>query len=242
MANPPDPPAPPAELARAHELEARSAQEWEAPRGLDKEQLKELHWQGFEMPRPKEPPRWPLVASALVLAFLAAIGYLGWMVLAVSQRVHETERRANEVAEASAREAAPRLALEGVASAALTRAVKGKRVNRVLSAPDLVRTPLGGGGRAPSARGILLWSPSRGVVLSAVNVPAAREGRKHHVWMVTSGSVSRLGLAVPERDGRLTAIFEPFPLAARSTRVFVVTEETADTPAKPGEAVILTSE
>src|SRR5262245_10260176 len=105
MANKPDPLPPPAELARAHDQEARIAHEREALRGLYEEQLKELHRQRLEMARPKQPAWWRLaVASALVLVFLAAIGYLGLMVLAVSARVDVIERRTK--AEASAREAA----------------------------------------------------------------------------------------------------------------------------------------
>jgi hypothetical protein len=94
-------------------------------------------------------------------------------------------------------------------------ALKAQMVSEVLAAPDLVRYGLSGGDTAPTARGQLLWSRSRGIVLSASRVPKAPTGLTYHLWLLTASGPSHAGSANADAEGRLSLATDKVPPVPR---------------------------
>ena len=76
----------------------------------------------------------------------------------------------------------------------------------VIASPDARRIELSGRAAAQGAVGLALYSRSRGVVVSATNLPTPADGHIFQVWATTAtGSVS-LGLAAPDAHGRMASV------------------------------------
>jgi hypothetical protein len=128
------------------------------------------------------------------------------------------------------------------AASALSKAAAAERAERmieVIAAPDARRIELAGRAAAPAAVGQALYSRSRGVIISATEMPRPQEGHTFQVWATTStGSVS-LGLATPDAQGRVAVTFDLPPGLAGAIRGFVVTQErVGGSSGTPGVAVL----
>ena len=78
-----------------------------------------------------------------------------------------------------------------------------------------------GADQAAGAVGQVLWSRSRGLVLSASRLPAAPGSKSYHVWLNTNAAAVSAGTFVPDAEGRATLVTEnpanvPVPVTAIS--------------------------
>jgi len=151
---------------------------------------------GAAMPVRRSAPWAPWLAAAAML--LMTIGVAGYAV-SLRERVR--------VLEGELREALLR-ADEGErrVNVALKAAADAQTPLSILMAPDVRRIDLAGQPVAPSASARTFWSRSRGVVLTAANLPALPAGRTYQLWFVTTQTKVSVGLLKPDTDGRVTAI------------------------------------
>jgi hypothetical protein len=157
-----------------------------------------------------------------------------------ASRVAAAERKAATASDAASRQvAATRAEAQRQIAEAQQAALKAQIVSSVLASPDLIRYNLAGAGPAADAYGQLLWSRSRGLVLSASRLPAAPEGKNYHVWLNTNGAQMSAGSFVPDAAGRATLVTEnpanvPVPVTSIS-----VTLEAVGATAPLGPAVLV---
>jgi len=77
----------------------------------------------------------------------------------------------------------------------------------IMTAPDVRQIDLAGQRVAPRAAARTFWSPSRGVVLMAANLPALSPGRTYQLWFVTPAQAKvSIGLVKPDANGRVTTV------------------------------------
>ena len=190
------------------------------------------------------PSRTRRLVPALLAALLLLAGFIAY------NSVARALRDASARAEAAEREAAAtrRDANQHIATIersaqqasgdALAAATRAERVMHVLAAPDTRRSPLQGHA-APAASGQVLWSATRGAVLSASALPALAAEETYQAWLVTArGSVS-LGMLRPDPQGTASAAFEMPPSLPGPIRGFMVTREPAGGSPRPSRLVVL---
>jgi hypothetical protein len=119
------------------------------------------------------------------------------------QVVATTQLASKEVA--SARDEANRQISE-----ARELAQRAETVGVVLTAPDLIRFNLSGSAATGSSAQVL-WSRTRGLVLSGSRLPAARPDSTYQLWLVTNTQSVSAGLFVPDGAGRATLVVDPPP-------------------------------
>jgi hypothetical protein len=157
--------------------------------------------------------RWQ-IAGAAALTLVLIVAGVRWIesrlndatarVVAAEQKVISTTELANREVVA-AREDADRQIAE-----ARQLAQRAETVGVILTAPDLIRFNLTSAETVgPSAQ--LLWSRTRGIVLSGSRLPAAPPESTYQLWLVTSTQSVGVGLFVPDDAGRATLVVEPPP-------------------------------
>jgi anti-sigma-K factor RskA len=133
---------------------------------------------------------WLLAAASFAVV---ALGLYSW---SLHRRLVETD--------AALQQAQARLAsVESQIASLRTVSDETTQTADVLSAPDVVRVELTGQADAPRARGRAFWSPSRGLVLAANNLPALPQGRVYQLWVLTRSAKVSAGLMRPDDLGRL---------------------------------------
>jgi hypothetical protein len=166
------------------------------------------------------------MAALGVVGAILLVLWLQWRVDArldeAAARVSTAEREADTLAEA--RETAARTQV----------------MTDVLAAPDLVRFNLGGGPAAPQAYAHVLWSRSRGLVLSGARLPAPKSGTTYQLWLTTSGAPVSAGVFEPDPAGRATLATESPPNIPRPVRGAVVTLEPSGGRRQPTGVTVLT--
>ena len=75
----------------------------------------------------------------------------------------------------------------------------------VLAAPDVVRVGLAGPDASPAAAE-LLWSRSRGTVISATGLATPPAGSMYQAWLAAGASFVNIGTLVPDAAGRATLV------------------------------------
>jgi hypothetical protein len=118
-------------------------------------------------------------------------------------------------------------------------ALKAQMVSEVLASPDLVRYGLSGGETAPMARGQLLWSRSRGIVLSASRVPMAPPGSTYHLWLLTSSGATHVGSTDADTEGRLSLATDKVPSVPRPVAGAMLTMESTSAGPQPSGPTVL---
>ena len=118
-------------------------------------------------------------------------------------------------------------------------ALRAQMVGEILAAPDLVRYGLSGGDAAPTARGQLLWSRSRGIVLSASRVPKAPAGSSYQLWLLTSSGATHAGSTDADTEGRLSLATDKIPSVPRPVVGVLLTLEPADGGPVPSGPTVL---
>jgi hypothetical protein len=156
-----------------------------------------------------------------------------------SARVTAAERQAEAATEranhemANAREEATRQIAEARESAQ-----RAETVSAILAAPDLVRMNLTGGAVERSFAQ-LLWSRTRGLVLSASRLPPAPPQMTYQLWLLTSAAPVSGGLFVPDSSGRATLVADVPPrVVGPVVGAQVTVEPSAGSPA-PSNRLLL---
>lgn len=151
-----------------------------------------------------------VMTGAIALAVLLVIaGIARWIevrldnasarVEAAQQEVLATTRLANQEVTAARKDADRQIA------EARQVAQRAETVGNILTAPDLIRFNL----TSPAEDGSsaqLLWSRTRGLVLSGSRLPAAPPESTYQLWLVTSTQSVGAGLFVPDASGRATLV------------------------------------
>jgi Anti-sigma-K factor rskA, C-terminal len=180
-----------------------------------------------------------LLAFVSIVLVAVSVVHVHRSAAAAMTRAEAAERTATE-SQRTARDAVTAASdrAERAIAEALTHAARAERMIEVMAAPDARRIELSGRTGAPGAAGHALYSRSRGVIVSATEMPPPAEGHVFQVWATTAtGSVS-LGLAAPDAQGRLAAAYELPRDLAGSIRGFLVTLEREGGSESPGVLVI----
>jgi len=186
--------------------------------------------------------RW-LAVVVIVLFSVVAVG--AWWVSTLQQQVDATRVRLATIEEASARTAAlaaeqlttMRRDADAAAAAARGATVRAEVMSAVLAAPDLARYGLAGVDGSP-ASAQLLWSRSRGFVLSAARLPSPPPASTYQVWLLTTGAPVSAGLLVPDAAGVASIIADAPPRITRRLQGVSITIEPAGGSAAPSERVV----
>ena len=124
-------------------------------------------------------------------------------------RVAAAERQAQSATAAANQQiAATRADAERQIAQARQTALEAGIVGNVLAAPDLVRFNLVGTDRAPRAYAQVLWSRSRGLVLSAALLPALADGTTYQIWLLSDSGPASAGTVTPDGSGRASFAVE----------------------------------
>jgi hypothetical protein len=180
-----------------------------------------------------------LVVVALVLSAIFGIR-VQRQVAAASEQTSEALRQAEAARALAAREiAASRLEADQRMAESQETARRSQIVSDVLVAPDLVRYGLSGGETTPDARGQLLWSRSRGIVISGSRVPAPPSGYTYQFWLFTGSGAISAALATPDTQGRISVATDLLPSVPRPVIGAALTlEPRGGSPAPSGAAVL----
>jgi anti-sigma-K factor RskA len=178
--------------------------------------------------RPRFQPGW--LAAAASIAFAVA---LGGYAAQLRGRVASLE--------SSLRQAAMRAdAGEQLISVARREAGELRTTVAVLVAPDLARIDLAGQPSAPSASARAFWSRSRGLVFTAMNLPAVPPGRVYQLWVLTrSPTPVSAGLLRPDTSGRVTATFDTPSDLANPVAMAVTLEPEGGVPSPTGDKYLV---
>jgi hypothetical protein len=153
-------------------------------------------------------------------------------VVAAERQAEAANERANQEM-TNARQEANRQIAEARESAQ-----RAETVSAILAAPDLVRINLTGGAVERSFAQ-LLWSRTRGLVLSASRLPPAPPQMTYQLWLLTNGAPVSAGLFVPDANGQATVVVDVPPRVAGPVIGAQVTiEPSAGSPA-PSNRLLL---
>jgi hypothetical protein len=127
-------------------------------------------------------------------------------------RVAAAERQAAAAAQAANQEVvAAREEANRQIAAARDSAQRAETVGAILTAPDLIRFSLTGGASVDRSSAQVLWSRTRGLVMSASRLPAAAPETIYQLWLKTSGDPVSAGVFVPDATGRATLVTDVPP-------------------------------
>jgi len=156
-------------------------------------------------------------------------------------RVAAAERQAQATAAAANQQiAATRADAERQIAQARQTALEAGIVANVLAAPDLVRFNLVGTDRSPRAYAQVLWSRSRGLVLSASLLPALTDGTTYQIWLLSESGPAAVGAVKPDASGRASlAVENPANLPRAVNGVSVTIESGSSAPSSPSSSLVL---
>jgi anti-sigma-K factor RskA len=119
-------------------------------------------------------------------------------------------------------------------------AAEARRETEIATASDVKRIDLAGQPAAPRAAGRVFWSPSRGVLFTATNLPPLPQGRVYQLWYVTAPAPVSAGLVTPDATGQ-SRILTP-SVGPVQPKAFALTIEPAGgVPAPTGPFYLLGS-
>ena len=185
---------------RVHRLEAAREQDVE-PQSIESHPVR---------------PRWVYVASAAgaIAAILLLVVVVRWIedrlndasarVAAAEEQVIATTQTANREVTAARQDADRQI------DEARQLAQRAETVGAILTAPDLIRFNLTSGETGGSSAQ-LLWSRTRGLVLSGSRLPAAPPESTYQLWLVTNTESVGAGLFVPDDAGRANLVVDAPP-------------------------------
>jgi Anti-sigma-K factor rskA, C-terminal len=116
-------------------------------------------------------------------------------------------------------------------------AQRAETVGVILTAPDLIRFNLTSETKGSSAQ--LLWSRTRGLVLSGSRLPAAPPESTYQLWLVTSTQSVGAGVFVPDDAGRATLVVDAPPRVPGPVVGAAVTIEPSGGRATPSGRTLL---
>jgi len=109
----------------------------------------------------------------------------------------------------------------------------------ILTAPDVRRIDLAGQPVAPQAAARAFWSPSRGLVMTASNLPALPAGRTYQLWFVTARAPISAGLLRPDAGGTLTTVLSTPADLPQPAALAVTLEPEGGSPGPTGEKYLV---
>jgi anti-sigma-K factor RskA len=156
-------------------------------------------------------------------------------------RVAAAEQQAKTVSDAATKEiASTRAEADRQIADARATALRAQIVSNVLAAPDLVRFSLASPATTGLAFAQVLWSRSRGMVVSASRLPPAPDGSAYQVWLLSDGAAMSVGTLAPDADGRATLSLDTLPKLPPRVTGIIVTAEPAAGSATPSGSLVLT--
>ncbi|HEX7780480.1 MAG TPA: anti-sigma factor, partial [Vicinamibacterales bacterium] len=189
---------------------------------------------------------WFMIAAGVVA--LVVLGGLQLMSMVRSTlnnaegRVAAAEKQAKTASEAATKEiASTRAEADRQIADARATALRAQIVSNVLAAPDLVRFNLGSPDAAGRAFAQVLFSRSRGLVVSASRLAPPPAASAYQVWMLSEGAALAVGTLLPDEAGRATLSLDTLPNIPRAavTGIIVTTEPAAGS-ATPSGSLVLT--
>jgi hypothetical protein len=152
-----------------------------------------------------------LLATASILAFMferrieTKLNDAGARVASAERQAAAAAQLANQEAVAAREEANRQIA------GARESAHRAETVGAILTAPDLIRFSLTGGASVDRSSAQVLWSRTRGLVMSASRLPASPPETIYQLWLKTSGDPVSAGVFVPDATGRATLVTDAPP-------------------------------
>jgi hypothetical protein len=184
-----------------------------------------------------------LVANAIALLLVVGLG--GWWMLslrrdlseATAQLAQAERQSADAAAAASASLAAVKADAAGAAERARQARTSVDNVAAILGAPDLVRyaVPAAGDSRASAQ---LLWSRTRGVVLSALGLAPLPAGASYHLWLLADTGAVSAGQVVADPAGRATLVLGTAPRVPAPVTGGAITIEAEPAASVPSGQVV----
>ncbi|MGH9222198.1 MAG: anti-sigma factor [Vicinamibacterales bacterium] len=109
----------------------------------------------------------------------------------------------------------------------------------VVAAADAVAVRLAGQPPSPNATGRVIWSPTRGLVFSAANLPPLPQGRVYQLWAVAAPAPVGVALVTP--DGGQADVITTVPAGVMPTAFAVTIEPEGGSPGPTGAMYLLGS-
>jgi Anti-sigma-K factor rskA len=185
-----------------------------------------------------------IAAAAIAIAALIGLNVMSRVNARLNDaatRVVAAEKQAQAASAAATKEiASTRAEADKQIAEAHATALRAQIVSDVLAAPDLVRFSLGSADPASRASAQVLWSRSRGMVVSTSRLAAAPAGSAYQVWLLSNGAPIRVGTISPDAAGRATLSLETLPDLPPVVTGIIVTLEPAAGSAAPSGTVVLT--
>lgn len=181
-------------------------------------------------------PTAPSAAPSMMLQWLTAAAAI--VAVAAGVTAWRQYQRADASQAAASQSQAQVEALQAQLSAMQMQTETARRAIDVLAADDLTRIDLKGQPAAPSATGRVYWSPTRGLMFSAVDLPALPAGRVYQLWYVTATAPVSAALIDPDAAGRFTLITDA-PAGITPTAMAVTIEPAGGLPAPSGAFYLL---
>ena len=157
-----------------------------------------------------------------------------------SARAADAERLATAATEQANREAA---VARDEASRQITEArdsaQRAETIGAILTAPDLVRFNLTSGVPVERSSAQLLWSRTRGLVLSASRLPAAPPQATYQLWLRTTAEPVSAGVFVPDATGRATLVTDPLKVVGPVVGAEVTVEPSGGRSAPSGRTLLV---
>jgi hypothetical protein len=178
-----------------------------------------------------EPRRGWLYAAAAAVIVAVVLGTI-FVALRIEARLDEAAARVASAEQqvvattqlASREVAAARQDADRQIAEARQLAQRAETVGAILTAPDLVRLNLTSAS-ADGSSAQLLWSRTRGLVLSGSRLPAVPAESTYQLWLVTALQSFSAGLFVPDAAGRATLVTDAPPKVAGAVVGATVTVE-----------------
>lgn len=185
-----------------------------------------------------------IAAGAILIAALIGLNVMSRVNARLNEaatRVAAAEKQAQAASDAATKEiASTRVEADKQIAEAHATALRAQIVSNVLAAPDLVRFSLGSADSAGRASAQVLWSRSRGMVVSTSRLAAAPAGSAYQVWLLSNGAPIGVGTISPDTAGRATLSLDTLPDLPPVVTGIIVTVEPAAGSAAPSGTVVLT--
>jgi len=187
-------------------------------------------------------------SKALIWILLGAVAALSVMAYRFGAALHDMEARTTAAEERTRQLQAfvvkqiqeSEQSVQRYSADALATAARAERLANVLAAPDVRTYPLRSQRPSAAAEGQVFFSPSRGVALTASQLPPTSKDQVYQVWMTTTQGPISLGFAVPDALGRASSALDA-PPELFGVIGFMLTAEPLGGSVKPAGAIVLAS-
>lgn len=184
---------------------------------------------------------------AAVVLLAISIGVAGVLVSRLQSQVNAATARVSQ-AEAQT-QAATKTAADEIAAARREAAQqfaqmkeaeeKSGLISGILTAPDINRYNLVGGGASAASSGQVLWSRSQGFLFNGARLPAVSSDSTYQLWLLSGAGPVSAATFVPDADGTVSIAKKSVPgLSLPVTGVQVTLQPTGGSSAPTGRVVL----